>query len=135
MAPRSKVPRLMRTCPGCGEKYPGSQPRCPACGANYVAARRAREEHREEGSGGAFAPEKAALNYGVLGGILLIVIAAVWFVLGWMAGYIFFYPPILAIIGLFGVVKGMAMGNVAGGGGRRSVARGRRTARRARPRR
>ncbi len=41
-------------------------------------------------------------------------IAVVRFGLGWAAGYIFFYPPILFVIGLFGTLKGLPTGNVAG---------------------
>ncbi len=63
---------------------------------------------------GFFAPERAGLDKGVLGGIVMMVIAVVWFGLGWAAGYIFFYPPILFVIGLFGVLKGLFTGNLAG---------------------
>jgi hypothetical protein len=45
-------------------------------------------------------------NSGVVGGLLMIVIAAVWFGLGYSAGRIFIYPPILACIGLVSIVKG-----------------------------
>jgi len=40
----------------------------------------------------------------IWGGIGMMVGAVVWFVLGWMAGRIFFYPPILFVIG--GLVLG-----------------------------
>jgi len=43
----------------------------------------------------------------VMLGLLMIIGAIVWFVGGLFAGYIFFYPPILLIIGLFTMVKGM----------------------------
>ena len=49
---------------------------------------------------------------GVTGGIVAIVGSVVWFVAGWMAGYIYFYPPVLFIIGIVMVAKG-----AAGGGG------------------
>jgi hypothetical protein len=51
------------------------------------------------------------INSGVLGGLLMIVIAAAWFGLGLMGGRIFFYPPVLAVIGLMSVFKGMAGGD------------------------
>lgn len=63
---------------------------------------------------GFFAPERRGLDKGMLGGIAMMAIAVVWFGLGWAAGYIFFYPPILFVIGLFGLVKGLLTGNVAG---------------------
>ena len=47
-----------------------------------------------------------SINSGVVGGILMILIAIVWFVGGLMAGYIFFYPPILAVIGFIAIIKG-----------------------------
>lgn len=46
-------------------------------------------------------------NGGVIGGLLMMIIAAVWFVVGYSAGRIFFYPPILFIIGAIAVVKGV----------------------------
>ena len=65
-------------------------------------------------SGGFFGPEKAALRMGALGGLLLMVIAIVWFVLGLMIDRIFFYPPVLFCIGLFGFFKGLFSGHIAG---------------------
>lgn len=56
---------------------------------------------------------------GVVGGLLMMAIAVVWFVGGLMAGWIFFYPPILFIIGLIALFKGMLDGNVAGNRRRR----------------
>jgi hypothetical protein len=50
-------------------------------------------------------------NAGVLGGLLMILIAIVWFVGGLMVGYIFFYPPVLLVIGIIAFVKGLTDGN------------------------
>jgi hypothetical protein len=50
-----------------------------------------------------------SLNAGVIGGALMMLIAVVWFVLGLAGGIIFFYPPILFVIGIVAMVKG-AMG-------------------------
>lgn len=63
---------------------------------------------------GFFAPERRGLDRGILGGVVMMGIAVVWFGLGWAAGYIFFYPPVLFVIGLFGTLKGLFTGNVAG---------------------
>jgi hypothetical protein len=72
-------------------------------------------KHNEVGEDdGFFAPEKKGVEKGMLGGIAMMVIAVVWFALGWMAGIIFYYPPILFIIGLFGLLKGLFTGNVVG---------------------
>ncbi len=43
---------------------------------------------------------------GVVGGLLMMVIAAVWFFAGYAAGRIFIYPPILFIIGFVAMIKG-----------------------------
>jgi hypothetical protein len=47
-------------------------------------------------------------NAGVVGGLLMILIAVVWFVAGLAAGYIFFYPPILFVIGIIAFIKGLS---------------------------
>jgi hypothetical protein len=46
-------------------------------------------------------------NAGVLGGFAMIAIALIWFFGGLAAGIIFYYPPILFIIGGIAVVKGL----------------------------
>jgi hypothetical protein len=46
-------------------------------------------------------------NGGALGGVLMMLIAVVWFVAGLAAGRIFFYPPILLIIGFVAFCKGL----------------------------
>lgn len=51
-----------------------------------------------------------SVNAGVAGGVLMMLIAVVWFLGGLAAGYIFFYPPILFVIGLIAIVKG-GLGN------------------------
>jgi len=42
------------------------------------------------------------------GGVLMMLGAIVWFVVGLMGGVIFFYPPILLIIGLVSLIGGIA---------------------------
>jgi hypothetical protein len=49
-------------------------------------------------------------NAGVIGGLLMILIAVVWFVAGLAGGIIFFYPPILGVIGLIAIAKGLMGG-------------------------
>ncbi|NUQ60927.1 MAG: hypothetical protein HUU20_00455 [Pirellulales bacterium] len=68
---------------------------------------------------GTFAPEKKGIEKGILGGMLMIVIAVVWFVAGLAAGYIFYYPPILFIIGMYALLKGLFTGNITGQRGSR----------------
>ncbi|MEM7475541.1 MAG: hypothetical protein AAF483_11175 [Planctomycetota bacterium] len=50
------------------------------------------------------------MNGSAVGGLLAMIGAVVWFVVGYMAGYIFFYPPILFIIGLVGFIRGLVGG-------------------------
>jgi hypothetical protein len=63
---------------------------------------------------GFFAPEKKGIKAGVVGGIIMMAVAVIWFVVGKALGYIFFYPPILFVIGLFAFFKGLFTGNVSG---------------------
>ena len=50
------------------------------------------------------------MNPSILGGLAAMIGAVVWFVVGWFMGYIFFYPPILFILGLIGFVRGLMNG-------------------------
>ncbi len=76
----------------------------------------ARKKHatEQQSETGFFAPEKKGMKKGVVGGVIMIVIALVWFFGGLAAGIIFYYPPILFIIGIVGVIKGLAEGNLSG---------------------
>jgi hypothetical protein len=48
------------------------------------------------------------MNAGVIGGVLMMVIAVVWFVLGFFyLRRIFLYPPILFVIGIGAFLKGL----------------------------
>ena len=47
------------------------------------------------------------IRAGAVGGVLMMLIAAIWFGAGYYAGQIFFYPPVLFIIGAVAVVKGV----------------------------
>ena len=61
-----------------------------------------------------FALERKGTESGVLGGVLMIAIAVTWFGLGLWAGRIFFYPPILFIVGFVAVIKGVWTGKASG---------------------
>ncbi|UCH98020.1 MAG: hypothetical protein JSV88_14525, partial [Candidatus Aminicenantes bacterium] len=63
---------------------------------------------------GFFAPEKKGIQKGVVGGLAMMAIAVVWFVVGYAAGYVFYYPPILFLIGLYAFIKGLITGNIRG---------------------
>jgi len=47
----------------------------------------------------------------VWGGLLMMIGAGVWFTLGLMGGVIFFYPPVLFLVGLFTCVQGALFGD------------------------
>lgn len=47
-----------------------------------------------------------SVNAGIAGGVLMILIAGIWFTAGLTVGYIFFFPPILAVIGFIAIIKG-----------------------------
>lgn len=55
--------------------------------------------------------EKGILGGGVAGGILAMVIAIVWFGVGLKKDWIFFYPPILFVLGLIAFIKGLMGGD------------------------
>lgn len=57
-----------------------------------------------------FGLERKVLSGGVAGGLLAMVIAVVWFVAGLAADRIFFYPPVLFVLGLVAAAKGVAAG-------------------------
>lgn len=48
---------------------------------------------------------KRGLIY-VMGGILLAIASIIWFVVGFLSGVIFFYPPVLLVIGIGMSIKG-----------------------------
>ena len=63
---------------------------------------RPRKRRRSSSSGG------GGPNWGAVGiGALMMIGAVVWFVLGRMAGFTFLYPPILFILGIIALVRGL----------------------------
>jgi hypothetical protein len=69
--------------------------------------------------GGFFSLEKKGINMGVWGGVLMLVIAGVWFFGALAMGIVFFYPPILALFGVYAIIKGLATGNFTGNAGKK----------------
>lgn len=68
--------------------------------------RRKRKEKVEHH--GFFSAEKSIIGSGVIGGCITMLIAVVWFVVGLMNDWVFFYPPILFVVGLIAAIKGLA---------------------------
>ena len=82
--------------------------------AKHLARLDAREARSKSRKRDPFGPEKYGMSKGVVGGVIMMGIAVVWFIVGWIAGWIFFYPPILFVLGLLTFFKGMATGNISG---------------------
>jgi len=61
----------------------------------------------DDSGGGFFGFEASVLSAGVIGGGIAMLAAIVWFVVGLAAGWIFYYPPILFVIGLVAFIKGL----------------------------
>jgi len=75
---------------------------------SYLTSQPAYEQVKQKGSGGG----SWDVNWGTVGfGGLMMLGAVVWFVGGLFAGVIFFYPPILLIIGLVTTIKGLFGGD------------------------
>jgi hypothetical protein len=55
------------------------------------------------GGGGGFNVNGGAM----IGGIIVMLVAVVWFVVGLMFDYLFFFPPVLFLIGVIGFIKGI----------------------------
>jgi hypothetical protein len=72
------------------------------------------KEAAQEETSGFFTQEQKGIQKGVLGGAIMIAIALIWFVVGLFAGYIYFYPPVLFIFGVYALVKGITKGNLKG---------------------
>jgi hypothetical protein len=68
--------------------------------------RKKRTDGQTDNTGQSF--EGKVFNSGVAGGLLAMGGATVWFVIGLMNDTLFFYPPILFVIGLGAVLKGMS---------------------------
>ena len=72
-----------------------------------LAEQRRRDASREYESEGMFATESGILNGITLGGALAMIVALVWFFGVLAVGIIFFYPPVLFIIGMIGFARGL----------------------------
>ncbi len=90
---------------------PQQQPMNPHMANAYAQAA---ESQSTQKYNHAFGMEQRGWDAGMMGGLLMMVIGGVWFVGGLFFGILFYYAPILFIIGLVGFVRGLFTGNVAG---------------------
>jgi hypothetical protein len=72
---------------------------------------RSAKESEEQGK----SLEGRGIKLGVLGGVIMITVAVFWLFAGLAADRIFFYPPVLLVVGIYAVIKGVLGGNIAGG--------------------
>jgi len=100
------------TCAGCHESVSPSESFfsaygevCGTCHAKVEIAEMAMRARAEQENSGSF--EGGLVNGGSIVGLLTMLAAVVWFVAGMAAGVVFFYPPILFMVGLFGFIKGL----------------------------
>jgi hypothetical protein len=110
-------------CPYCGYTNPAGSVKCD-CGyffdkkeyEKYAQLRTSVEisEREERSREDPFILEKKGIQKGIFGGLIMMAIAVIWFVLAYMAGHIFYYPPILFVIGLYAFIKGIFTGNLCG---------------------
>ncbi len=115
---RKMNPAIGLVC-GLTDQKPAFENQCPTFRidqpeADRLLAIEQRAKEEEQTANGSFAPEKAGIKKGLMGGVIMLLIAIVWFVVGLAAGYVFYYPPILAIIGIYAIIKGLAKGNYTG---------------------
>jgi fatty acid desaturase len=71
----------------------------------YTLGKSEQQRHRGDGTPLFMANHGAAIdrtvrNWGALGGVFILIAAAVWFVIGLAVGIVFIYPFILALFGI-----------------------------------
>jgi len=125
-------PASRRSCPKCGAAMSADAVICVACGLDMRGGSNlrqlqtavttppqggplpAKQPAPAKKHDGFFGAEKRGIDKGVVGGLAMMGIAVVWFVGGLAFDIIFYYPPILFVIGLFAFFKGLITGNIAG---------------------
>lgn len=102
------------TCPYCKKTNSAGTVKC-SCGYFFDKSAYVEKEQSDNAkaaavneSGGFFASEKKMMNSGALPGIAMMVGAVIWFFAAYFyADRIFFYPPILFVVGLISLVKSL----------------------------
>jgi hypothetical protein len=68
------------------------------------------ENAKQDSSNGSFETRGGGSGFfdaTVIGGLVVMLVAVGWFVAGLAAGVLFFYPPVMFVLGMITVVKGM----------------------------
>jgi hypothetical protein len=95
------------------QPYAPQQPVNPYMANAYAQA--AEKQQNPDKYNHAFGLEQRGFDAGMMGGLAMMLIGGVWFVAGLYFGLIFWYAPILCVIGLVGFVRGLFTGNITGG--------------------
>jgi hypothetical protein len=88
--------------------YSGGAATNPYASSAYANAQQ--QEANADKYNHGFGLEHRAWDSGILGGLALIAVSIIWFVGGLALGIIFYYPPILFIIGIVVLLKGIFAG-------------------------
>ncbi len=97
---------ILQTRPIAGASPSGSS----SSGGSLTVAASAPVEQTQTQTTGFWSWERRQTGKGKLWGIILMVIAVVWFFGALALGWIFYYPPILFLIGLYTFFKGLFRG-------------------------
>ena len=54
-----------------------------------------------------FGLHKLGITNSIIGGSVMIIVSIFWFITGWLAGVIYFYPPVLFLAGIYILFKGL----------------------------
>jgi len=92
---RSPAPPPRRAIPQVPETKPAKRPK----------RRRSSRDDSERSRGG------VAINPAIVTGLLMMAGAAIWFFVGLAANIIFFYPPVLFLLGIGSVIRGFTGGD------------------------
>jgi hypothetical protein len=82
------------------KSQPSNKPERPRSNPGMKLEYRAKERHEER--------RGIAISGGVWAGLLMMGGAAIWFFLGLAAGRIFFYPPILFVLGIISLFRALS---------------------------
>jgi hypothetical protein len=98
-------------CPNCKKETTSLIRICQNCKAD-LEKYRAERNNAIEGTGeidfgAGLKIESMLINIGPIGGVILMAVSILWFFAGLMNNSIYFYPPVLFIIGIIGFFAGI----------------------------
>ncbi len=109
--PPASVPPFRKTkAPQLPEQYAPSRNRMVDDSAATIERKKKKPTSRKRKNSEGWFPA-VSVNPSIVTGILMMLGAVVWFGVGLVGGVIFFYPPILFILGIGAVIKGFTGGD------------------------